>query len=350
MNAPATFLVPVAPSPTLEETVAFAVERAATAEGNAVVHFVRTVPEARSSTPRTDRQLLDRVESHARARAPASVGLETRALAAERYLADPTDHVDAFLEYGRERDVDVVIVDPNYSVDATAPSLQPIEPALSAANVRFERVPVSTDRVRHVRPELVRGTAVFVLAYAFYLVLGDPSYWFDLVTGAGVALVAAGLLRNVSFERTPDPTSAPLVAIRAVLFVPYLLWEIAKANAQFAYVVLHPSLPVDPWLDRVDAAVDDGLATTGLANSLTLTPGTLTVDADGSELVVHSLTPDTRAGLLAGGRERAIRFVFYGRAGLETPGPRERGDTTLVAGPSAETAASTAPSERVDDE
>jgi multicomponent Na+:H+ antiporter subunit E len=70
-----------------------------------------------------------------------------------------------------------------------------------------------------------------------------------------------------------------------------------------------------------------------LANSLTLTPGTLTVGTAGSELLVHSLAPDPRDDLLDGGRERAIRYVFHGREENDVPGPRARGDAELVVGP-----------------
>ena len=329
-----TLIVPVGPSATIDETVEFAVDRATARDGHAVVYLVRAVSSGRSSVPPSDRRLLDRVASRARSRSSPSVTVRTDVIAEDQYLASPSDHADALLEYAIDRDVDLVVLDPNYAMDATVPSLQPIEPALAEVGLRFEHAPVSADHGGLDRAELVRGAIVFGCGYAFYLALGDPRSPFDLFTGAVAAVLAAALLRNVAFETTPVPTAAPLAAVRAIPFVPYLLWEIAKANAQFAYVVLHPSLPIDPSLDRIDASVGDGLSVTAFANSLTLTPGTLTVDAAGSELLVHSLTPDTREDLLAGGRERAIRFVFYGRDGLDVASPRDRGDSTRVIGPS----------------
>lgn len=337
----------------MERTIEFAIERASDADGDAVVHIVRTAVRPTDATdgagsefrhgdssttirPAQDSPLY-RLASGAQPDAPDSVRIETAVLGADTYFDDPADHVAAFREYGAEI-VDLVVLDPNYAVDATAPALHPIEPVLSATGLPFERAPVSTPRPRIplTRPELVRTAAVFVLTYAFYLALGSPSSTFDLVSGGAVALLAGVVLRNVTFETTPLPGAVPLVVFRAVLFIPYLLWEIAKANAQFAYVVLHPSLPIDPRVDRIDTAVDSGLSVTGLANSITLTPGTLTVDADGSELLVHSLDAGSRDALLEGDRERAIRFVFAGRDELDAPGPRERGDSCLLVGPDGE--------------
>jgi len=105
-----------------------------------------------------------------------------------------------------------------------------------------------------------------------------------------------------------------------------LLKEIAVANLQIAYVVLHPDLPIDPEVVELRAAVWGDTAVTTLANSITLTPGTLTVSVTDRAFAVHSLTPGSRADLFDGGLERAVRFVFYGREAASIPTPRERGD------------------------
>ena len=80
-------------------------------------------------------------------------------------------------------------------------------------------------------------------------------------------------------------------------------------------------------------AVWGGSPLTTLANSITLTPGTLTVRAEGQDLYVHALFPSAREGLFAGTLERAVRFVFYGRAAAAIATPAERGDTELLQRP-----------------
>ncbi|WP_090382877.1 monovalent cation/H+ antiporter subunit E [Natronobacterium texcoconense] len=329
--------VPVSPSSTLEKTVSYAIDAVQRGEGSGTIHLVLTTPghHVGEQGLERDRRLLSETKAHA-SNVSDDVSVQTALLGADEYFADPLDHFELLLEYVEEHDLERVIIDPSYSVDATAHALQSIETVLDDANVHYELAPVS-GTWRPTQAELVRGGIIGAVAFAFYVALGGPTYPFALATGVVTGLIAAVLLRNVAFERTPHLVPALSVVARGVVFVPYLLWEITKANVQFAYVVLHPSLPIDPCLDRVDAAVGDGLSVTAFANSITLTPGTLTVDTVGNELLVHSLAPSARDDLVEGVHERAVRYLFYGREGLELPGPAERDDVEPIVEPSEPT-------------
>jgi len=148
----------------------------------------------------------------------------------------------------------------------------------------------------------------------------------DFATGAITAALVAALLGPISFNRQPDPSKLLTQTGRMAIYVPYLVWEIILANFQIAYVVLHPSLPIDTEMVRLEAAVWGDAPVTTLANSITLTPGTLTVSVSDRAFDVHSLTAGSRTDLLDGGLERAVRFVFYGRGSATIPSPAERGD------------------------
>ncbi|WIV66197.1 monovalent cation/H+ antiporter subunit E [Natrialbaceae archaeon AArc-T1-2] len=329
-------LVPVGPSATLEETVSYAVGVVRDV-GGGTVHIVRTVPGHHVSDDalERDQQILERAERLAREAADGEISVRTDLLGIGRYIADPAEHVDLLVDHVREHDLDRIILDPDYSVDATAPSLQPIDSVISTADVEYERVSVSKRDLRPTREGVIRGGVLFGLTVAFYLALGGLGSTFTYASAVGTGILVAVLFRNVAFETTPHLFPAMGVVARSALFVPYLLWEIAKANVLFAYVVLHPSMPIDPGMDRVDAAVSDGLSVTTFANSITLTPGTLTVDAIGNHLLVHSLTPGARDDLVDGVHERAVRYLFYGRDGLKLPGPGARGDADALSGPAA---------------
>lgn len=98
-----------------------------------------------------------------------------------------------------------------------------------------------------------------------------------------------------------DRESAPLHLIpRLLIYVPWLLWEIFKANLHVAKLILSPGLPVRPQLIRVQATqkTDVGLAI--FANSITLTPGTVSLDVRGGTILVHALDDSTAAGLRDG--------------------------------------------------
>ena len=183
-----------------------------------------------------------------------------------------------------------------------------------AGTVAVERAPVGRRVLGEpvaFEPTVRRTVATFGLALAFYLALGDPTDPFDLVTGVLSAGIVTAVLSRVAL--TADPTSATVASVlRAVVFLPYLLYAVVRANLAMAYVVLHPSLPIEPSVVRIPAP-EGRIARALLANSITLTPGTLTVDLTDDELVVHALTAGSRADLESGALARAVAFVTEGR-------------------------------------
>ncbi len=318
-------LVPVGPSRTLEETVAHAVELVDTEGGD--IHLIKTVPghhvERDEVSP--DQRVLDRAERFANKYSTGAISVRTALLGTEEYIAGPAEHVEFYLEYMNEHELDRILVDPGFSFDATAPTLQSLEELLDELGIEYELADVGDPDWKPTRGELIRGGVIGAAAFGFYVALGGPTYWFAIWSGVVTALLSGILLRNVVFETTPRLRQGVRVFARLGIFVPSLLWEIAKANVQFAYVVLHPRLPIDPHLDRVEGAVGDGKSVMVFANSITLTPGTMAVDADGHHLLIHSLNRSAREDMLDGVHESAVRKLFYGsgRQRMEGPGPRE---------------------------
>ena len=77
---------------------------------------------------------------------------------------------------------------------------------------------------------------------------------------------------------------------RFIAYVPWVMWQIAIANIRLVRVVLHPKLPIQPQVLKFKAPLPNLFAQVTLANSITLTPGTVTLDVDEHEYVVHALT------------------------------------------------------------
>lgn len=326
-------LVPVSTSRSNEDTIAYAAEQLRTAPDAGALHLVYTATLARE---RFRDESVDALLQHsadiARERAGETVTVNTSALGRERYLAGPHDHAEVLAAYAHEVDIDRVVLDPNYTVDATDSTLQSFEAALTHADLTCECADVPTTRFPNIS-ELARFGIITALTFVFWIVVTAPLDTFAIVTGFIGAILAAVLFRNITFEITPRIGAILSVFARATLFVPYFLGKILVANIQISYLVLHPSLPIDPHLDRYETRLPDGLSITGLANSLTLTPGTLTVDAVGETLLVHSITEPTRLEVLQGDRLRAIQFVFFGRNAMEQPAPpdTERAETIVGA-------------------
>lgn len=144
---------------------------------------------------------------------------------------------------------------------------------------------------------------------AFWLVLSDQRTPLALGLGVVSAVLVAVLNRDV------EVVAQALRALpRLAGYVPWLLGEIVRANLQVARLVLHPALPIDPVVVRVPAPAGGDLAVTVLGNSITLTPGTLTIDHDGPWLVVHALTARSAADLAGGAMARRVERLFRRRS------------------------------------
>ena len=97
--------------------------------------------------------------------------------------------------------------------------------------------------------------------------------------------------------------------LRTLPYVPWLLWQIFLANLRVIRIVWSPSLPVDPQMIEIPCGLKTSVGRAIYANSITLTPGTVTVQASGDRLLVHALTPGDAEDLKAGGMEAQVRKV-----------------------------------------
>ena len=93
---------------------------------------------------------------------------------------------------------------------------------------------------------------------------------------------------------------------RLIFYVPWLVWAIVKSNIDIAARILNPRLPISPRVIKVKTSQKTDLGRVIYANSITLTPGTVTVDVDGDELVVHALTLGTAEDLESGDMDRRV--------------------------------------------
>ncbi|MFC5278555.1 monovalent cation/H+ antiporter subunit E [Halorubrum rubrum] len=342
-------VVPIESTPTLRATVTHLVESAADGEFSAI-HFVVFAtwregdPEAFDREASVDR-LLERVSTWAEADLAdvddvdvGDVAVATTVVGGDEYLFGADDYVRELVAYADDHGIEHVVLDPEYTPVGNTTLLQSLEFALSRTDLVVREAPVARPtRRERLRKEAtgIRFAAIFGLSLAFYLALGDPFYPFDVVTGVASATIVAVTLSRVSLDADPSLARTPMRLLRGAVYVPALLFEILKSNVVVARVILDPRMPIEPTLNRVRVIVGSGLPVTTLANSITLTPGTLTVRARDGNLYVHSLIPWARDGLFDGSLERWTRFVFYGREAARLPTPRERDDVGIFQGPDA---------------
>jgi multicomponent Na+:H+ antiporter subunit E len=90
----------------------------------------------------------------------------------------------------------------------------------------------------------------------------------------------------------------------------WLLYNIIRSNLQVAYLVLHPRMPIRPRLLQFRTTYQRDGSQAMLANSITMTPGTVTVDVQDGRFVVHALVKGTASGLVTGRFQNMVGAVF----------------------------------------
>jgi multicomponent Na+:H+ antiporter subunit E len=154
----------------------------------------------------------------------------------------------------------------------------------------------------------------FVLAatlFGFWLVLSGIYTPFLLAAGAGSAIAIAQLSRRMEIA---DREGLPLhLMLAALIYWPWLAKEIFKSGWQVARIIIDPRLPVSPVLVRFKPSQQSTLGLVTHANSITLTPGTVTVEAEQGEFLVHTLTQEAADGLAGSEMDRRVSR-FEGKA------------------------------------
>ncbi|MGH7846072.1 MAG: Na+/H+ antiporter subunit E [Candidatus Binatia bacterium] len=156
----------------------------------------------------------------------------------------------------------------------------------------------------------------FSILFAFWLILSgklELKYLiFGLASAGMVTFVTQDLLEpKKSNRRTPSSVASLFQAgWRLFSYFVWLIYEIVKSNIQVAYIVLHPKLPVHPGLLRFRTRLRSPIGQVILANSITLTPGTITVDLSEGTYLVHALVPEAAGALLEEKMQAKLEAIF----------------------------------------
>lgn len=182
---------------------------------------------------------------------------------------------------------------------------------------------------RRVSGVLQKGLRIVLLAgalgaslAALWLLLSG--YWQDpvlLCLGLVSVLAVVGLARRLHLL---DREGVPIHLLpRLFAYLPWLLWQIVLSNLRVARLILSPGLPISPTLAVVRTSQRSELGQVIYANSITLTPGTISVDVDGDGILVHALERDGVDGLEDGEMDRRVT-ALEGASHATSPGGASR--------------------------
>jgi len=151
----------------------------------------------------------------------------------------------------------------------------------------------------------------FGIMAVFWILLSGIFDAFHLISG----LICCAIVSVISYDLLVKGESEEklLKSLRLLLYIPWELWQIVLANIDVAYRVLHPKMPIDPLIIEFETTLRKEFSLVTLANSITLTPGTITilVEPEKGKFWVHAIAKKPAAALLVDQTmQRKVANVF----------------------------------------
>jgi multicomponent Na+:H+ antiporter subunit E len=101
-----------------------------------------------------------------------------------------------------------------------------------------------------------------------------------------------------------------VIAARFIAYIPWLIEQIVLANIHVASLALRPKMPINPQVVKFKTKLETDISCVALANSITLTPGTITMDIKDGYYYVHGLSQKVVDDLKTGEMEDRIAHIF----------------------------------------
>ena len=156
----------------------------------------------------------------------------------------------------------------------------------------------------------MRYIVTFIILYVNWMIWSGKFDAFHLSLGVISCIIVTFTAHDLLFKRTRFSFRDLTEVFRLFAYIPWLIYQIFLANIHVASLVLNPRMPIDPKMIRFKTKLNKDISLTTFANSITLTPGTITADIVDGELYVHALNQKVADDLMSGEMENRVAHVF----------------------------------------
>lgn len=154
---------------------------------------------------------------------------------------------------------------------------------------------------------LLRNISLGIVLFGLWLLLSGHYETLTISLGVASCVLVVWISHRMDVA---DHEGHPIhLGWRAMTYFPWLAWEIVKANIDVARIIVNPKLPIYPVMIRITAGQKSELGNVIYANSITLTPGTVTVAVEGDQMEIHAITNEAALEVESGRMDmRATRM------------------------------------------
>ncbi|MFC1513175.1 Na+/H+ antiporter subunit E [Thermodesulfobacteriota bacterium] len=151
----------------------------------------------------------------------------------------------------------------------------------------------------------------FIVLFSFWMLLSGKFDVFHLTLGVLSSLLVSFMSADLLFHDQSKSDSRRMRELgRFIAYLPWLGKEIVLSTIHVAYLALHPRMLelIDPQVMQFQSRIKNEIGQVMFANSITLTPGTITIQEEDGEFLVHALSSKTADGLPGEMEERLLRI------------------------------------------
>ena len=156
----------------------------------------------------------------------------------------------------------------------------------------------------------MRYFIVFIILYLNWILWSGKFDAFHLSLGVISCALVTFMSHDLFLKRKKISPKIIVETIRFIKYVPWLLYQIILSNIHVASLVLSPRMPIDPKIIRYKTKLKTDISLVTFANSITLTPGTITADISDGEFIVHALSRKVADDLMTGEMEDKVAHIF----------------------------------------
>ena len=155
----------------------------------------------------------------------------------------------------------------------------------------------------------MRYLYTFLVMFGFWILLSGKFDLFHLTLGVISSALVSFLSTDLFMHK--EGKNRFSTGLRFLLYLPWLLYQIVLSTLHVTFLALHPKMQdqIDPTIVTFKTTLKSTLAKVALANSITLTPGTITIRIEGQVFYVHAISRKAAAGL-PGEMEERLAKVF----------------------------------------
>jgi multicomponent Na+:H+ antiporter subunit E len=156
----------------------------------------------------------------------------------------------------------------------------------------------------------MRYFVLFSVLFLHWILWSGKFDAFHLSLGVISCALVTFLSHDLYMVRKKFSPKIIVEAFRFIKYVPWLFYQIVMSNIHVASLVLSPGMPIDPKIIRYKTRLKTDIALVTFANSITLTPGTITADINEGEFIVHALSKKVADDLMTGEMEDKVAYIF----------------------------------------